>query len=284
MSAGAVAEGPATMSGPGPRVIALAAFVRRDWVIMRSYRLPFAMDLASTAFMLALFFFLGRLVDQAEIAALEGIGGGYFAFAIVGMAVLRLVQSALQSFTTKMRHEQTTGTLEALLATPASPSLVILCSAGYDLTRAMLTSALMVAVAVPLGLRSQVTTWSLLAIVATLVALLAVFAALGVVVASFGLVFKQTGPLIALITSGLALLGGVYFPVEVLPEALQWLAHALPFTWGVDLLRAGLLTGTVDGPRLALLAAAAVVGLPVALWLFDKAVVRARKTGTLSDY
>ena len=57
--------------------------------------------------------------------------------------------------------------------------------------------------------------------------------------------------LLAMVVTGLALLGGVYFPLDVLPEPLRSLGNILPFTWGLDTIRSALLNGTVDAPRLA---------------------------------
>jgi hypothetical protein len=52
--------------------------------------------------------------------ALPG-GANYFTFAVLGLVVLRLGQSATVSPATRLRAEQTTGTLEAMLASPVAP-------------------------------------------------------------------------------------------------------------------------------------------------------------------
>ncbi len=90
--------------------------------------------------------------------------------------------------------------------------------------------------------------------------------------------------LLGLITTGLALLAGVYFPTEVLPGPLEVIAEALPFTWGIDVLRAALLQGEVAGARLGLLVGFAVVSLPLSLWLFGLSIDRARRQGSLTQF
>jgi ABC-2 type transport system permease protein len=87
-----------------------------------------------------------------------------------------------------------------------------------------------------------------------------------------------------MVITGLALLGGVYFPIEVFPEPLEQLARILPFTWGLDVLRASLLGGHVDPVQLAGLFGSAALLLPLALLGFTAAVRRARRTGTLAQY
>ncbi len=44
--------------------------------------------------------------------------------------------------------------------------------------------------------------------------------------------FKRGTALAGLITGALALLGGVWFPVTLLPGAVRAVAPLLPFTWG----------------------------------------------------
>jgi ABC-type polysaccharide/polyol phosphate export permease len=97
-------------------------------------------------------------------------------------------------------------------------------------------------------------------------------------------IFKQTAALTGMVVSGLALLSGVYFPIDVLPGALQTVAEIIPFTWGLDVVRGALLGGDVDPARLAGLFGSAAVLLPVAVFGFTLAVRRARRTGTLAQY
>lgn len=262
----------------------VAVFLRRDWEIARSYPLPLALELAGVALTTLLFFFLARVVDGGGPPDYEGMERGYFAFAVVGMAVLRMMQSALTSFATKIREEQTIGTLEALLGSPAPTSAVVLSSAAYDLVRGLVSAVALMTVAVALGLRMSASPSAWLAAAVALAGLVTLSAALGIAVAAFGVVYKQPLALLGLAVSGLGLLGGVWFPTSVLPGALRTAADALPFTWGIEALRAALVSGRVDALRIAGLAAAAAVALPVGVTLFARAVDRARRRGSLSGY
>lgn len=263
----------------------LGAFLRRDWTIALSYRLPFALEVFALFFQLALFFYLGRLVDDSTVAAHPGLEKGYFAFVAVGLALLGILQSALTSFAQKLREEQTTGTFEVLMATPVPTPVLIVGSAAYDLLRATASSLALIVLAIAVfGLRPDPELVSLPVIVAALAGSLVFFAAVGVAVAAFTVVFKQGTVLITMVLTGVTLLGGVYFPIEVLPAPIELIAEALPFTWGVDVLRAALLTGEVELGRLALLVGFAAVALPVALAVFAAALARARRAGTLAQY
>ena len=262
----------------------LAAFLRRDWNIARSYRLQFVLDLATIPLSLALFFFLSRLVDTSDLPAEGDLQQGYFAFAAVGIAVLRMVQMALTSFSVKLRNEQTTGTFEALLASPVTPSVVVLGSAAFEILRATAIGFVTLGVAMLFGVRFNISPTSLVGILVGLPALIATFAAVGVAVAACAVIFKQITALLGLIATGLALLTGVYFPTNVLPGPLEVIAEALPFTWGIDVLRAALLQGEVAGTRLGMLVGFAIVSLPVSLWLFRLSIDHARRRGTLTQF
>jgi ABC-2 type transport system permease protein len=121
-------------------------------------------------------------------------------------------------------------------------------------------------------------------VVIGLPALVATFAAVGVLVAAFAAVFKQVTALLGLVSASLALLAGVYFPVSILPGPLRVVAEILPFTWGVDVMRAALLRGELASGRLGLLVVFGVIALPLALWLFRLAIDHARRRGTLAQF
>ncbi|WP_139977462.1 ABC transporter permease [Nocardioides litoris] len=262
----------------------VAAFVRRDWTVARSYRLSFAMETFGALVLLFVVFQVGKLVDQVPQPASDDLDRGFFPFVVVGSAVLAITQAGLSSFTTKMREEQTTGTLEVVLATPNSPSVMILASGVYQQLQSLVQASLLVLVAMLVGLRISGSPAAALATVAGLAGLVLVFASLGVLVAAFTIVFKRGNALGGLITAMLGLLGGVYFPVELLPGPLRLLAGALPFTWGVDALRASLLFGRVEWANLVGVLTAAAVLLPLSLWLFRAAVDAARRDGSLGHY
>jgi ABC-type polysaccharide/polyol phosphate export permease len=262
-----------------------AAFMRRDFRIATSYRAAFVLGFVSTIFGLALFYYLGHIVDPAELNSGQDLSGGYFGYAVVGLAVLEIVTVSLYSFSFKLRLEQTTGTFEALIATPTNPSVIILSSAIYELLRATLSALGLVAVAILVfGLEFDLGPGSLAVAAVALVGCLGLFTSLGVMVAAFTVVFMRATPLLGMVSTGLALLGGVYFPISLLPAPLETVAQALPFTWGLDVLRASLLGGSVDTAQLAGLFASAALLLPVSLLLFRAALQRARRAGTLAQY
>jgi ABC-2 type transport system permease protein len=257
------------------------SFVRRDWLTAISYRLPFAMDLISLVINLALFFYIGRLVAPGAFA----VEGGYFAFAAVGISFIHVFEASLVSLALRIRDEQSTGTLEVLMTMPIGAPALVTGLAAYEMLRAagMAVVTLLVAV-IAFGVDLDLQAATPLTLLVVLPAAVLLFGAIGVAVAGFTVVFKQAMGALAAVTVTISLLSGVYFPTRVLPEPLETLAEALPLTWALDVLRAGLLGGHVSLGKCAALVATAVLAAPMGMWVFGKAMDRARRDGSLTQY
>jgi ABC-2 type transport system permease protein len=262
----------------------LGAFLRRDWRIAVSYRLPFVLDAAAVALQLFIAYFIGRTVSVSGGDA-AGLDQGYFAFAAVGIAVLGVLQVGLVSFGLKLRDEQASGTLEALLAAPLSAGTVVLAGGAYELARETVIAVTTFAVAVVLlGVDLHAGAGDALLAAAAFVLELALVVAIGVLVAAFALVFKQAASAAAGVSGFVAASSGVWFPVDRLPAPLDAIAGALPTTWGLDVVRDALFAGDPSGREVAGLAIAALLGLPLALAVLRAALRRARRDGSLGQY
>ena len=263
----------------------LLAFLRRDAAIQTSYRAALALEFVATVFTLAMFFYLSRIVDTSELSRKSGFDQGYFAFVLVGLAMLEIMHSGLTSLANRIRQDQTTGTLEALMATPTGPSPVVLFSGAYDLLRATALGVAMIVIAeVAFGLGLKLDPASIGLSLLALGACVLMFAPIGVLAAGFTIVFKQTRGFIALLSQSFVLLAGAYVPLAILPEPLHTIGEILPFTWGLDALRAALFEGRAEVGKLALLVGFTAALMPVALWVFNRALQRARRDGSLAQY
>jgi len=121
---------------------------------------------------------------------------------------------------------------------------------------------------------------------ALVVAVLA-FSALGLLAAALLMQTKRAGLMVSVVGSAFTLLGGVTYPVAVLPSWLQGLAALLPITYGLDAVRASLLP-TLDLRRIAQDVAAlslfVAVLVPLAMTAFNWSTNRARREGSISHY
>ena len=277
------------MSVSDARPVALGTLVRaclrRDFAIARSYRVPFVLDLVSVVFSLAAYFYLGRLVDTGGIRAALRQPQGYFAFVALGLMLLRLAQTGLTSIATRLRSEQTTGTLEALLCSPARAWQVMLAGSTFDVVQAGIAALSVIALAIALfGLRVTTRPVALAQAAAGFAATLLFVLAIGLALAAFTLLFKQATAALGFAVTALSLVGGVFFPVAVLPGPIQAVAEVIPFTWGVRLVRDALLAGRTDWPLFLALCGVDVLLLAVGAWLLERSVRRVRRTGTLGQY
>lgn len=266
--------------------VRILAFLVRDFFIATSYRLSFLLQLSGVFFAVTSFYFLSRLFGQSPELLAE-YGGDYLSFAVVGLALMSYFHTSFQSFATSIRNEQVQGTLEAVLLTPTGVATFAVASSAWDFLWSTWTAAVYIGFGWLLfGVEIR---GSLALGLGLLLLTILVFSSLGVLSASFVMVFKRGDPM-AFVLGGLsAMLGGVFYPVRVLPEWLQSLAALLPITHALDGLRRVLLTGaTASDPMvqrdIMVLLLFGAVATPASLLAFRAAVKLARREGTLVQY
>ena len=262
------------------------AFFIRDLLTELSYPLGFIWRGSSILFHLVTFYFLGRLVVQAGSPYLAPYGGSYFPFVVVGLALASFQGVALTSVSNNILYGMYTGTLEAMLVTPTSMSTIVFASVLYqfffalvEILAYLLFSALFFGLSLGQANLGAAAVFLLLALLAHL--------PLGILSAGFILVFKRGEPISMFMGSLSALLGGVYFPLQVLPGWVQGVAQFIPFTHALEGLRQAVLNGkgllelSFQAGILILMAA---VLLPLSLAGFAWAVRQAKRLGTLSQF
>ena len=127
----------------------------------------------------------------------------------------------------------------------------------------------------------------MLATVVILVLALLAHLPIGILSAGFLLVFKRGDPVTLSWVSLSALLGGLYFPLQVLPQWVQTVAQFLPFTHALEGLRQAVLNGkglAELSTQVAILGVFALVLLPFSLAFFAWTVRQAKRLGTLSQF
>ena len=262
------------------------AFLKRDLLIEVSYSVSFVFQLASVLLSIASYYFLARFIGSALAPGLDAYGGDYFAFVLIGVALHDYLGTSLDAFSRSIRESQLAGTLEALLSTQTSLPTVILSSSAYPFLWTSLGVVLYLSLGIGLfGMRLAPGNWVAAAVI--LILAVVVFSGFGILSASFIMVFKRGSPITWLFGGLSWLLGGVLYPVAVLPEWLQRVSALLPVTYAIEGMRAALLRaapwpelwGSV-GPLL--LSALAV--LPLSLLSFQYATRRTRIAGTLAQY
>jgi ABC-2 type transport system permease protein len=261
------------------------AFLRRDVRIELSYRANLAFGLVGGFAMLMTFYFVGETVGGGA-PALARHGGGYFAFAVIGVAATGPLHAALLELARRVREAQLAGTLEAVLATPVGPTRAIAYSALYPLASSCVRMALLVGGGA-LVFDLPVVAAGIPAALAVLAVALAGYGALGLLSAAFTLRYQRGDPIAFMLDMVSVLLGGVFFPVEVLPAPLRAASRFLPATHALEALRRVLLDGAglrEVAPSLGALALFAAIAAPIAYLAFRYAIRRAKDDGSLTQY
>jgi ABC-2 type transport system permease protein len=256
------------------------AFFKRDLLTDVSYKLSFAFQVLDIVVGIAAFYFLAHMLGK-------GAFGGYepFSFILVGMAVNGYMTTSLVCFRQAIRGDQPLGTLKMVLVSPTSLLGFVLLSSLYPLVRAGVDAALYLLGGTLFGL--SVMRANLPAML--LVFLLSVLAlsSIGILSATFTLVFKRGDPMLWLMGGLSWLMGGVFYPVEVLPRFLQHAAQLLPITHALVGMRAAVLRGAPLAellPQIAVLGLFSLVGLPLSLLGFCWGVRWAKTVGSLSHF
>ena len=114
-----------------------------------------------------------------------------------------------------------------------------------------------------------------------------VFSGLGILSASFVMILKRGSPISWILNWLSWLLGGVLYPVTILPEWLRQLSLLLPITYVIEGMRAALIGAAAWSElwhSLGPLIVFALTIIPLAILSFYYATRRARVTGTLPHY
>ena len=243
----------------------MLAFFRRDVAIARSYRMAFGLEILEAFFGVATFYYLSRFVTNDELARSLPAGRDYFAFALVGFAFFDYLTVSLSAFDSSITEAQRNGTLEAMLVTETPLTMILIASTAYPFVLLAMRTVIYLAWGV-LFFHFPIHEANWLGAVMILIVSILAFAGLGVISTSYLLLFKRGNPAKWLIVGASSLLGGMMYPVSVLPPSLQWMARLLPVTYSLEGMRQALLAGATFGqlwPAMRALLLFAIILLPL---------------------
>jgi ABC-2 type transport system permease protein len=264
------------------------AFIVRDWRLQLSYRMQFFLRVLSILIIVTTFFFISKIFNGSTDPRFAQWHDPLPAW-LTGLAVLNYFMTGFSSLANAIRQEQVQGTLESVLMTPIGVPTVIVASSAWDFVQATLFSSLYLLFGwlfFDVHYRGSF----LLALV-FLVLTTVVLSCLGILSASFAMVFKRGDPFGVFLGTGSALFSGVFFPTQLINQyagaGVANISRILPPTYGLDGIRRVLIEGQgfaeVREPFLMLLIFLGVL-LPLSLWVFNRAVRRAKREGSLIQY
>ena len=259
-------------------------FFWRDLSIARTYRTVFVLEAIEALFGAAMFYYVARFVDTPALQQALPQGGSYFAFSLVGFVFLDYLNAALDTFDHSLEEARDTGTLEHLLVTQTSLPVFVAGSAIYPFVATTLRIVIYVAwAAVLFGFPLHAANWA--TVIVVLLATLLAFSGLGILSSSYLLLFKRGNPAKWFFLGVSSVVGGMLFPVNILPDWLQVVARFNPVTYALEAMRAALLGGASVASLwrpLAVLLLSALILLPISMGVFAWALRRTKITGTLT--
>ncbi len=260
------------------------AFIVRSAATYASYRSKLFLGFASLLLSAITFLFVGRVVELAGSGFEDRVGMTYTAFALIGVVVHGVSASGLHVFRKTVRREQLQGTFEQLVSS-GRPVVSLVLLAGL--------SEIVIAQGVALGLAAIAAGLLGVAIPVTLPALTAVvlysltMCGIGFISAGLTMIFKEGEPVSWAFGALSGLLGGVYFPVSLLPVWLRRVAWMLPTPHVLSVVRAGFRGSVHDADtatHLIFLSISAAVSVAIGLVVLRRGCDHAKVTGTLREY
>jgi ABC-2 type transport system permease protein len=260
---------------------AMWGILRRDAILFVSYRTQLVSQVLSPLFAIALFYYISHLLTVKTFHS----PGGYFGYVIVGLVIVEILTLSLGIMPVSVRQELVSGTIERFLVSAHGPVNGILGTMLFPLCNAFFSGVLtLVLAAVVFGLPLAAT--SFLAIPVALLGVVA-FMPFALFLVAVVLAFKQVAGASQFIVSGIAIIGGLYFPIALLPGWIRWASEAQPFTPATDLMRHLLVNAPLAHPagvELLKLVGFSAVLLPTAFMLLRASIRNGQRSGTIAEY
>lgn len=260
----------------------LLAFLKKDALNVSSYKLNFAMSFAGIFLSVLSFFFVSRLIPGRAVV---DYGGDYFSFVLIGLALSNFIGLGMNSFAGIIRGMQTSGTIETVLSSRTKLHTFLIGSSlwGYFMTILNVSVYFIFGIFL-FGMKLNVN------IPATIIILILntlCFSAIGIMAASMIMIFKQGDPLTWIFTSLSSILGGMLYPITIMPNFLQKIAEFLPITHALRAMRHAMIQGysfSALGTDIYFLLFFALALIPISLVIFKLALKKAKKDGSLVKY
>jgi ABC-2 type transport system permease protein len=260
---------------------AFLAVMRRDLYVYLSYRTRLVSQVLTAVFSLTLFYYVSRLVHVSGF----GSHDAYFGFVVVGISLVSVMYSCF-SIPELVRQELIAGTFDRLLLSPFGAIRSVLAMTMFPMLYSFLLAIITLSLGcVIFGLQLH---WSTVPLsIPVMFLVLLAFLPFGMLFAALTVVVKQGNVGTSWVIALLSIIGGLYFPVSLLPNWLQTAAKLQPFTAATDLLR-HLLVGSSLGesPKTSLLKLVgfAAVLLPLSIFALSRAILFGQRRGTIIEY
>lgn len=199
----------------------------------------------------------------------------YFNFLAPGLMIMIVMMTVMTGIPEAISKEKEMGTFDGMLSAPISQVSIIIGKTMALCTRGFIQCVMILALAMLLfGVTIQ---GSLL--LAFLMLLLGIFSFIGVGILAISMSGDQaSGTMIVnLLMFPMIFLGGVFYPIQQMPEFMQIIAKFIPITYAADAMRKIILLNAGIGDilfQIVILIAFGIVTMAIAVPLFRRSMTR----------
>jgi ABC-2 type transport system permease protein len=267
----------------------ILSFIVRDFKVWWTYKFWLLLDISGIILFIITYYLFSLITTSQQIQEAGYMTGGYFTFALIGIAFQQYVHFAVQSVNESIRGEQWNGTMETILSTATDFKVFLLGEVCFSfiVSSALLLMSLLIGVA--LGAEFHVTPSSILTAAILTLLLIASHMDIGILSAGIIMKVKQGSPVTWAFSWLSQLVSGVFYPLKILPWYLEWIGRAFPLTYSLDGIRLCLQSGKdLTFPAIISdiisLVIFIVIATPIALYIFKIGYDAARRDGSLGQY
>jgi ABC-2 type transport system permease protein len=208
----------------------------------------------------------------------QGIVAGessYFQFMAPGIMAMVVMMALMTGLPHAISYEKDIGTLDGMLVAPVRRLSIILGKTLAQTTRGMVQGIIILILAILLF--GVVIHGSILLVFFILFLCVFSFVGLGILITSFTDKEETASMVMMTLMFPMMFLSGVFFPIQQMPEFMQYIAYALPLTYATTALRKVMVLGadvSAISVELIFLIVFGAVLLLIAIPMFKKAMSR----------
>jgi ABC-2 type transport system permease protein len=206
---------------------------------------------------------------------------GMFIFFLGGLLLVFFSNVALFRPSNTVTNDLYNGTLEYIYSTPSSRYAYFI---GTIIAGCIIHMIFFTPLFIFLILYAKIGIVNMMFILLVTMAVLAVLVSFGVMIGMMTVTWKQIGSIVGILNLLFQFITGTFFPVSSLPQIVQWIAYAIPFTWGFDLVRYYSFDGKWDTifpiyMEWLILIIYAIIYAVITKWMMRKVEVHAKTKG-----
>lgn len=194
----------------------------------------------STYISLVILFYTSKAIGKSFFAT----NLDYFSYILVGELGLLLVSSVLQQSLTLVRMWMARGIFSYILTIPTSPLKIVVMQLLSKIPKTLMLVLLQLILA-SLFFDFEISFMQMMVLIFYPVLSLLMFIGLSLIVVSLFLFFGRGQSIVYYLTTILTILGGAYFPLDVLPNWVQSLSDFNPFALTLIPIRQYFLNGDI---------------------------------------